>query len=309
MPSTLGHIAVQGLLTRPAFPRLAARWILLGAVLPDLPWIFKRITRVALPSLDPYDARLYFLIQASLVFCLLLAGALAALSRRPRVAFACLGVSSLLHLLTDATQIKWGVGVHLLAPLTWEPLKFGLFWPESLPAIILSLIGVVVVAFEWRRPTEREWGLPVPGGRKAAAVAMVTAYLLLPLVFMIAAEAPDNHMVATLRDIESRPGKLVELDRVVFRPEDGGYVKLFSGERLRVVGELPGEPRAVSIRGRFLDARTVQVQEMHGHFLFWRDAASYVGLLLVASIWVRDWRRSRNMRRTIPQVAIPRNTP
>ena len=145
MPSTLGHIAVQGLLTRPAFPRLAARWILLGAVLPDLPWILKRITLVAIPSIDPYDARLYFLIQASLVFCLLLAGALAALSRRPRLVFSCLAVSSLLHLLTDATQIKWGVGVHLLAPVSWEPLKLGLFWPESLPSILLTLVGLVVV--------------------------------------------------------------------------------------------------------------------------------------------------------------------
>jgi len=309
MPSTLGHIAVQGVLIRPAFPRMAARWLLLGAVLPDLPWIVKRMTRFALPSIDPYDARVYFLIQASLFFCLLLAGVLAALSRRPRLVFGCLGLSSLLHLLTDAAQIKWGVGVHVLAPITWEPLKYGFFWPESLPAILLALAGVVVVVFEWRRPPERDWGLPVPGGRKAGAVVLATTYLLLPLAFMTAAEAPDNHMIATLRDIESRPGKPVELDRVFFRPEDGGYVKIFSAEKLKVVGQLPDGPCSVSIRGRFLDSRTVEIQEIHRHLLFWRDAASYVGLLLVALIWARDGRRARWVRRNMPQVAIPPDAP
>jgi hypothetical protein len=305
MPSTLAHIAVQGILTRPAFPRLAARWILLGAVLPDVPWILKRITRVTVPSLDPYDVRLYFLIQASLVFCLLLAGALAALSWRPRLTFACLAASSLLHLLTDAVEIKWGVGVHLLAPVRWRGLNFGLVWPESLAPLLLTLLGVVMAFVEWRRPPDGGPRGTIPGRKWATAVALAGAYLLLPLAFMPAAEKADIHMVGTLRDVSSRPGKSVELDRVVYHPEDGGYVKIFSRERLKVVGPLPDEVSVVSIRGRFLDAQTVEVRRLHRHSPLWRDVASYAGLLLVALIWVRDWLRRRGDRSVPPRVAIP----
>jgi hypothetical protein len=217
-------------------------------------------------------------------------------------------VSSLLHLLTDAIEIKWGVGVHLLAPFWWATLDFGLVWPESLLPLSLALVGLVIVVLEWRRPRAEMEGRPVHGTRGAVAAILLGAYFLLPVAFMSAVEAADIHKVSTLRNVGSRPGKTIELDRVVFRPEDGGYVKILAGEKLDVVGPMPSEPGQVSIRGRFLDSQTVEIQEIHRHDLFWRDAASYAGLLLVASIWVRDWRRGRGNR--IPsRVAIPTDAP
>ena len=127
MPNTLGHIGVQGVVTRLVFRDADSRWLLTGCILPDLPWIFQRAAVAAVPSLDLIDLRLYCVGQATLAGGLLLAGVLAALSRRPRVVFGVLGLNVILHLLLDACQRKWGGGVHLLAPLSWQDLRIGLF--------------------------------------------------------------------------------------------------------------------------------------------------------------------------------------
>ncbi len=39
MPNTLAHLAVQGLATRALLPRSDLKWIALGCVLPDLPFV------------------------------------------------------------------------------------------------------------------------------------------------------------------------------------------------------------------------------------------------------------------------------
>ena len=64
-------------------------------------------------------------LLASLAGTLLLCAAIAALTTTPRLVASVLGLNALLHLLLDATEQKWGNGVHLLAPFSWR-MKWGI---------------------------------------------------------------------------------------------------------------------------------------------------------------------------------------
>ena len=120
MPNTLAHLGVQLALTRCVMRQADPKWIYAGCVIPDLPWIARRILDASLSGLNAYDLRLYAIAQSSLVCSLLACGALAALSRTPLASFAVLGLGAGIHLLLDACQIKWANGVHLFAPVSWE---------------------------------------------------------------------------------------------------------------------------------------------------------------------------------------------
>ena len=147
MPNTLAHIGIQALATRGLFKRAEAEWIFLGCIIPDVPWILHRTLHWVSLGLDPYDLRLYAIAQSSLAVSLLLCAALAIVSVSPRRIFGVLAFGSLLHLLLDATQTKLGNGVHLFAPLSWELLNFGLYWPESAPTYLLTALGLAVLAY------------------------------------------------------------------------------------------------------------------------------------------------------------------
>ena len=131
MPNTLVHLGIQGLGNRLVSTRIDLKWVFLGCIIPDLPWIFRRVIIGLNSAIDRYDVLLYSAVQASLLFCLLLALACALVSEKPRLVFAILAVNSLIHLLLDAVEIKWGNGVLLLAPLNWQLLNFNLVWPDS----------------------------------------------------------------------------------------------------------------------------------------------------------------------------------
>ena len=78
-------------------------------------------------------------------------------------------------------------------------------------------------------------------------------------------------------------------DRVPFWPDDGGggVVVAWSGERLRVEGIETSSAGTVSLRGRFEDADRIRVLEHHRHWPWFRDGASYLGLLALAAYWLR----------------------
>ncbi|MEL6680055.1 MAG: hypothetical protein AAFQ51_15215, partial [Pseudomonadota bacterium] len=149
MPATLGHIGVQALITRGVIRGADFKWILLGCVLPDVPWILQRLTRAGLPSVDVFDLRIYAIVQSSLVFTLILCGACALVARHPLRVFGILAVGALLHLLLDASQTKWANGVILFAPLDWRLVAFGFYWPEDVITLILLLFGLAYAAFAW----------------------------------------------------------------------------------------------------------------------------------------------------------------
>ena len=288
MPNTLAHMGVHGLMTRAVLRGADLKWIYLGCVIPDIPWIMQRLLRILLHHISPYDLRLYAMIQASLCFSLILCASFALLSTRLGRTLIILGAGALLHLLLDACQIKWANGVHLMAPFDWHLTKFGLFWPEDMPTHLLTGFGLVYVAVSWRpaiSPSPDPAFRPAPK-RVGMAVMLLALYAALPLICLDAPEAADNHFIKTLRDRQARPGKQVEFDRAayIYAPS-GSVLRIFTGETLPVDGISLKKSASVSVRGRFVSDKRLQVREYHVHHTGLRDMASYVGLALVAGLW------------------------
>ena len=202
---------------------------------------------------------------------------------------AILALGSLLHLILDATQTKWGNGVQLLAPWSWKLWNLGLYWPESVVTLLITLFGVAWLAWAWRRAPGRPIELQRRPGRlrTGAALVLFGAYWALPTALIDDLEASNSHHSQTLRAVEARPGEPVEFDRVLFeRTRDGATVHAWNGERLEVSSGGPARSGVVSVRGRFADAGTLEIHEFHVHAGRLRDLASYVGLVLVAGVWV-----------------------
>ena len=59
MPNTLAHIAVHGAANASWQPARYLPWVLLGCVLPDVPWIANRVLRAANPAIDVVALDLY----------------------------------------------------------------------------------------------------------------------------------------------------------------------------------------------------------------------------------------------------------
>jgi hypothetical protein len=294
MPNTLAHLGAQALVSRAIIRDAEHKWIYLGCVLPDVPWMTQRVLRASIPGLDPYDLRLYAIAQSSLVVSLVLAGALAAVSETTRRVLAILTLNCLLHLLLDALQTKWANGVHLFAPFSWHIWNAGLFWPESTPAYALSGFGLVYVAWAARRASVDSTGFATRSTRRAVlAGTLLLLYLALPLAFAPAVERSDSHSVKTLRDRPARVGREVAFDRVLYtQSKEGPLLRSFAGEGLKVLDADVQGSAQVSVRGLFVDSHTVRAHELHVHRPRLRDLATLLGLGLVATVWAASIRRS-----------------
>ena len=169
MPNTLVHFAVQGAASRGLWQRLDPRWIYLACLLPDVPWILRRaVVGFGLP-VDVFDLRLYTMGLASLAGTLLLCAALALATSAPRLVLAVLGTGALLHLLLDATELKFGNGVHLAAPFSWRMTSFDLLPGESLVYLVLTAAGALLLAWEIARPRNAALGfVPLPSASSGA---------------------------------------------------------------------------------------------------------------------------------------------
>jgi hypothetical protein len=299
MPNTLAHIGAQGLLTRWVIRDLDPRWILLGCVIPDVPWIANRAVQFLLPGLDPITLRLYFIAQASLLCSLLLCGALAVLANRWRDVFLLLSLNSVLHLVLDACQTKWGNGVHLLAPFDWQPWNLELFWPESVPTYALTALGLAFAIWVVRGSRGRPHPFAsLSGHRVLVAAALGCAYLVTPWVLRTGPEAADSHSVRTLQEREERVGKPVAFDRVWLErlDETRARIRLPAGA-IEVRGSPIAYSARVSLRGYFIETDTVRLDEIHEHVGWRRDVASYLGLALIAMGWSAGlWPLSRRER-------------
>ncbi len=300
MPNTLAHIGLGGPATRWLLKDSDLKWIYVGCIIPDVPWILQRVARIIVPGLDPYHVLYYSTVQASLAFCLLLAAALAALSGRFGRTWAILGLNALLHLLLDACEVKWASGVHLFAPFTWRMLSFQLFWLEGPVVYFLTALGLVFLAALWRRASSSPPDVSLRSGRRVAAAAVcAAAYLALPLAFLHGPERADNHYAATLLDRAARPGRYVEIDRAIYLPKpDGAAIRIFSGEELQVEGVTNREPGGLSLRGTFVAENRVRVSECRLNSNRFRDGASKLALILVAAVWLRSWATARTGSRS-----------
>ena len=287
------HFAAQGAASRGLWPRLDARWIYLGCLLPDLPWILRRaVVGLGIP-VDVFDLRLYTMALASLAGTVLLCAALAAATAAPRLVLAVLGANALVHLLLDATELKFGNGVHLAAPFSWRMTSFDLLPGESRVYMALAAVGALIVVWELTRPRNKfvpfVWSLP----RLAASALFLAAYLAFPLPFLGAVEASGSYSVKTLREVDARPGRTVRLDRTAFHATPaGGVVQLWTGESVRATGELPARDGTVSLEGTFLAPDVLRIDRLYQHRQD-RDWPSYVALLLLAVLWARPLLRAR----------------
>lgn len=287
MPNTLVHFAAQGAASRSVWPRLDARWIYLGCLLPDVPWILRRaVVGLGIP-LDVFDLRLYTMGLASLAGTLLLCAALAAATAAPRLVLAVLGTNALLHLLLDATELKFGNGVHLAAPFSWRMTSFELLPGESPVYLVLAAAGFLLVTWELTRPRSAVVGFVSSPPRLAASAALLAAYLAFPLPFLGPIEASGSYSVKALREIEARPGRAVHLDRTAFHmTPQGGVVELWTGESVRAKGDVPEHDAIVSLDGTFLAPDVLRIDRLFEHRQD-RDWPSYVALALLVVVWVR----------------------
>ncbi len=285
MPNTLAHIAIQATAGRALLRPGDFIWCLIGLIIPDVAWIFWRIALMLTNNWDPYSLKLYAIVQSSLFGSLLLCAAIAALAQKPARVFCILAVNSLAHLLLDATQIKWANGVLLGAPFTWELTQFGLFWPEDRLGDLLTLLGLLsCLYFTWKSRH-----IPLQGLLNLSKLKVLLAglffllYWATPPFLWSGAIKADNHFVRTLSQVEARPGKVIELDRVSFRKEgDLLQIHMLLGDDLvAAASELP-KSGAISIRGTFIDKHQIQITDYHLHRSGWRDGASILGLAWIA---------------------------
>ena len=289
MPNTLAHIGIQALLTRSVIRRVDPKWIYLGAIIPDVPWILQRAVHFILPGIQSVPLRLYFDVQASLLGSLLLCAIVALFARQRLLVFVLLGLNAGLHLVLDAIQTKWGNGVHFLAPFSWEQTNWGLFWPESVITYVLTLLGLGYILWHWRISVRRKTGVsPLEGRQIASAAVLCSAYLTIPLLFTGGAHGRESHTSGS-----PPPGvpsaQYVEFDRASVTPSpDGDILMCCRPDGVRAYGLHLTQPRKVSIRGYFLSEDELQVIVGHVHQPWFRDAASIVGLLLVVLLWVHS---------------------
>lgn len=305
MPNTLAHIGIQGPLNSLLWKGASPQWMLLGCIIPDIPWIAQRILKLV-PAMDPYTLRLYSLNQASLFFCLFLAAALALATTRPLHIFLLLGLNTLIHLLLDATQIKWANGIHLLLPFSWSMLRFDWFWPEHLSYYAATLAGLLFLAINWRKIAATDLQLTRPGTFKTAIIlCLLLFYTTGPFLFFQQALQADNHFCRTLMDRSERIGKDIEFDRVPFSFASK-TVKPFTQETFTLHGPLPDTDGLVSVRGHFITADTIQVTGYHQHNQY-RAMAASLGLLLIAALWAHSLilEKSQNHPRSPQQGALP----
>lgn len=287
MPNTIAHFAINGLFTRTVISHADFKWIYLGCVIPDLPWILQRIINSLPVSIDLYDLRAYCVAQSSLLICIFLCMALALLAKQRSKVFIILIVGSLLHLLLDAMQIKWANGVQLFAPFNWGLFRFDFFWPESLGTYLLTGAGLVYLVFNFRKsiqPICDEFKFSVKN--LSLSGVLFLAWLILPLAYMSSVYTADNHFISTLKDVQHRAGKKIEIDRNNYFQIDGlaklrtSYGEVISLENIQVKNDA-----LISLQGIFIDNHSIHVANYHIHSRF-RNYASMFGLACVLLIWL-----------------------
>ena len=205
MPNTLAHISINGLITKSIFRKSDLLWIYAGCVIPDFPWIIRKIVETILPSINGYELQAFVIVEATLFFSIILSLALAVLSKFPVRTFLILSLGSLLHLLLDPIQYKWANGVHLFAPFNWDLIQYGFFWPESFGTYLLTFIGIIFFIYNWKEVKNSKRDLIFSQKRIIVFLFLLLIYFSLPIYFMKNVEKTDNHFISTLNGLPLHP--------------------------------------------------------------------------------------------------------
>jgi len=243
-----------------------------------------------LPQIDPYTLRLYVIIQASFVFCVILSAVFASISEKPKTVFLILSLNSFAHLLLDALEIKTAAGVHLIAPFSWELVRLGLIWPEHVVVTLLTIVGLSYTIFFVLKGIRSPIRLSTFSIRNILLSSiLLVAYFILPIILLDGPAKSDNHYVNTLREKDKRVGREIHFDRALYAPnQSGGKLFTFAGEELDLTGQLPLKCGVISIRGIFIDQKTIQVLDLHENCGWFRDMASYIALFLFSVLCVKS---------------------
>jgi len=303
MPNTLGHLGVQALLTRSLIKRADLIWIYIGIIIPDLPWITQRLIQTFVPGIDLYDLRLYCVIQASLFFSLILSAAFAFASSNFKKVFIILSISSLMHLILDSLETKWGNGIQLFVPFDWKILNFGLFWPESFPIYLITIFGLIYILVKWKDALTPSLTVSWKFKKVIYSTAFLLVYFLMPIIFINNAEAADNHSVKTLRNYDLHTGKYFEMDR-------GNYIDLPNGDLVitpfkkeyKVIGLNLNKSTLISIKAKFLSKDEIQIINYHLHIEILRDLPAYLGLLLIGLLILLSNEKLLKRRKRVDQL-------
>lgn len=288
MPNTLAHLGINGIISKSLFKNVDLLLVYIGAIIPDIPWIIQRILITIIPGINPYDLRLYSIVNSSLLFSLIFCLTSAIIIHNSSRGFLILALGSSLHLLLDSLETKWGNGVHLFAPLNWDLMNYGFFWPECFFISFITLLGFAFVTLNLKIIFFKE----VIQFQKSVLrlilffVGLLT-YFLSPFLFLSSSESADNHFVKTLRERENRTGKYFEIDRGNYL--DNGIEDkfvIFSQEEFIVANIDLDSSEKMSIKAKFLSEHEIEIIEYHIHSN--RDIYSYIGLLIVFIVFIKS---------------------
>lgn len=281
MPNTLAHIGVNLVLTRSLIKKADAFLIFVGAIIPDVPWILQRLANFLIPSINPYDLRLYCVVQASLFFSIIFCAAVAILFQKSFRTFIILFFGVVIHLLLDSIEKKWANGVHLFAPFNWDIFNLGIVWPEHIIIHLLSLLGLMIFLLIFKEAAKTSLNINFENKIKILfSISIFSLYVFMPFIFIDKAESSDSHFVKTLREYEKRSGKYFEIDRgnYIQSPEGDKFLTPFN-EYLSVSNLDLKTSKVMSIRAEFTSSNNIKVIEYHIHGN--RDIYSYIGLALI----------------------------
>lgn len=288
LPNTLAHIALNGPVSRSLVKGSDILWIYLGCVIPDIPWIIRKIIEFIAPSINGYDLQIYSIVQSTLIFSLILSFGFALVSNSRRKTFLILGIGTILHLVFDMLQIKWANGVLLFAPLNWEIINYGIFWPESIITYIFTLSGLVYYLIHWKRIKLAKLPLRINIGTLIGLLMIMILYFGAPIFFMDESRSADNHFVNTLENENEREGKYIEMDRkdILFNENTNSFwIKSFDKSYIELSEMQSITSNRISIKGTFTTNNLIKVYEYHENNEILRDGASYMGLLLILLAW------------------------
>ncbi len=282
MPDLLTHFGTTYGLFFPYRMKIDPRLIFLGALLPDLPWIARRVA-VQLFGADPVAASTY-LIPFATPFIALLASALIALfNREPRACFSLVFVPALWHLILDAMQSRLGNGVMFFYPFSFKEYDWQLFWPEDVSSYILLSASVALLLLLPARCRLLPFRL-----KNLGVAALLAAFILL---FPIATRQElVRHNVFSLDFITNPEGwenRVVNLDRDEIVSDSPLLIQSVNGRRFELVGGdglKAGD--SVSLRGIYRGGK-IHIQSIHRHRELLRSACSYLGLVFFAVVWLK----------------------
>lgn len=265
-------------------------WVLVGCIIPDLPWVSLKLLLLS-EVFNPYLLRLYFTAQASLFFCIFLTAALSLFTTKSTRIFTIVATNTLLHLFIDALQIKWGNGVHFLAPFDWNMFRFDLFWPEHIAVVLFTLFGFIYLATFWTKILASIQVHPqefIFTNRKKQIMGMffLFIYLLGPPLFFEPMLRADTYYIKTMSESSSRQGKTVEFDRSNYYSLSK-EIRIYSGEKFKIEGEQPVKSGKVSFKGSFSSEDKILSTSYHYHRDY-RDFASIIGLLLTCTLLLQS---------------------